>query len=237
VHADRAEPRDNAPGVAPPSDTAEVEPEIVDIYDERGGHIGTAERRQVHRNGAWHRCFHCIIVAHRGHGLEVTLQRRSRAHQEYPGLVDVSVAGHLQAGEAVVQGSRREILEELGTEVAAEQLESIGEYSLVFEQDALFSRELTDVLLLVDERQPRDYVIDPLEVASLVSIGLVDATELWSGLRHSVLAVEWESDHGHEINLEISEFVNDVPEYWPWLAAVLARRFGFDDYHQAQTDL
>jgi isopentenyldiphosphate isomerase len=225
---DPMERHDDGAGVAPPTDTAHVEPEIVDTYDEGGKPIGTAERRQVHQNGTWHRCFHCIVVARRGSGLEVTLQRRGRALDEYPGLIDVSVAGHLQAGETVGEGSRREILEELGINVEADQLEALGEYSLVVQQGALFSRELTDVLLLADDRRPAEFVIDPLEVTSLVSIGLVDASQLWSGLRDTVTAVEWEPDGERDVTLGIAEFVNDVPDYWPWLAAALARRFAFE---------
>lgn len=59
-------------------------PEIVDIYDEDGTHTRTGERRATHRDGAWHRCFHCIIVARRRGRLELTLQRRGLTLDEYP---------------------------------------------------------------------------------------------------------------------------------------------------------
>ena len=205
---------------------SEFQPEIVDIYDENGTHIGTRERRATHRDGAWHRCFHCVIVARRRWGWELTLQRRGVALDEYAGLIDVSVAGHLLAGEAVEEGSRREIAEELGIDVSSDRIEPLGEYSLVIQKGGMFSRERTDVVLLPDDRHPSDFVLQPLEVASVVSMGLVDACELWSDIRPTIKALEWQSNVKRPIQLELTDFVHDVPEYWPWLAAALARRFG-----------
>jgi isopentenyldiphosphate isomerase len=208
--------------------TSETEPEIVDVYDENGAHIGTGERRAVHQTGAWHRCFHCIIVAHRDEGLELTLQRRGLGLDEYPGLIDVSVAGHLRAGEEVEDATEREIAEEFGIEVSSDRLESLGEYSLVVQKEAMYSREQTDVLLLSDGRTPSAFATDPFDVASVVSMGLMDACELWSGVRSSLKAVEWQSNVGRPILLELVDFVNDVPDYWPWLAAAVARHLSLD---------
>jgi isopentenyldiphosphate isomerase len=205
----------------------DTEPEIVDIYDEDGVHIGTDERRAVHRNGAWHHCFHCIIVAARPEGSELIFQRRGLALDEYPGLIDVSVAGHLVAGETVQQGTRREIAEELGIDVSPDRIEPLGEYSLVVQKSGMFSREWTDVFLLSEDRPASAFDLDPYEVASVVSMGLSDACELWSGMRPTVTGIEWQSNAGRPIRLQLTDFVNDVPDYWPWLATALARRLPF----------
>ncbi|MFR3313045.1 MAG: hypothetical protein ACLTT2_02255 [Alphaproteobacteria bacterium] len=36
--------------------------ELIDIYDENMNHLGTAMKSQAHREGLWHRVFHCWIV-------------------------------------------------------------------------------------------------------------------------------------------------------------------------------
>lgn len=36
--------------------------EILDIFDAQMKHIGTAERKEVHTKGFWHKTFHCWIV-------------------------------------------------------------------------------------------------------------------------------------------------------------------------------
>jgi hypothetical protein len=92
----------------------------------------------------------------------------------------------------------------------------------------MFSRERTDVLLLCDDRAPYDFILDPFEVASVVSMALFDACELWSDVRPTINAVEWPSNVKRPIQLELTDFVSDVPDYWPWLAATLARRFTYN---------
>ena len=36
--------------------------EILDIYDAKMNHIGTANREEAHKLGYWHQTFHCWIV-------------------------------------------------------------------------------------------------------------------------------------------------------------------------------
>ena len=83
--------------------------EILDVFDERGRHLGTKRRADVHRDGDWHLAFHLWVVAPAG----VLLQRRARGKSSWPGFLDASAAGHLLAGEAIRDGLR-EADEELG---------------------------------------------------------------------------------------------------------------------------
>ena len=50
------------------------------------------------------------------------LQRRAEDKATDPGVWDVSVAGHVGAGESPLEGAVREIREEIGLEVSADQL-------------------------------------------------------------------------------------------------------------------
>ncbi|CAM4408405.1 NUDIX hydrolase [Paenibacillus tarimensis] len=50
--------------------------ERFDIYDEQLNWIGQASRDEVHRQGYWHKTFHCWLVKHREGKLHVVFQKR-----------------------------------------------------------------------------------------------------------------------------------------------------------------
>ncbi|KAL3794495.1 hypothetical protein HJC23_013968 [Cyclotella cryptica] len=79
----------------------------------------TNTRRQIHRQGDWHRSVQVWIAQRVSHGannstIRVLLQRRSRYKDTHPNLLDVSCAGHVDAGENIIDCAYRELREELG---------------------------------------------------------------------------------------------------------------------------
>lgn len=56
-------------------------------------------------------------------GLELLWQRRSDSISRFPGYYDISAGGHVNLGESVVEGAIRETREEIGAEIAPEDLE------------------------------------------------------------------------------------------------------------------
>jgi 8-oxo-dGTP pyrophosphatase MutT (NUDIX family) len=207
-------------------DVASPETELVDTYDDDGAWAGTSDRRLAHRNGAWHQCLHCVVIARQNGRTMLVLQRRGFGLEEYPGQIDVSVAGHLRAGESLADAAVREIREELGIDVIFASLEPLGEYPLVIQTAGLFLRERTAVFALRDDRPASAYPFDPVEVASLVRLDLSDAVDVWAGMRENVPAVEQMSDWSGDRYVAIRDFVNDVPDYWRWLGRSLVKRFG-----------
>jgi 8-oxo-dGTP pyrophosphatase MutT (NUDIX family) len=190
---------------------------------ERGS--AARDRRAVHRQGDWHRCFHCVIVSGNGGERRLTLQRRGLDLEEYPGQIDVTVAGHLRAGEKLEDAATREIAEELGVEVSFDSMRAIGTYPLVVRTPQLWVRESTDVFVLRDERSVEAYRYDSTEVASLVSVRLLDGCALWLRERSEVVVSEYTDRGSAELSVRRSDFVNDVPDYWSWLAGLLTDRF------------
>ncbi len=97
--------------------------ELLDIWDEEGRPTGrTALKSEVHRQGWYHPTVHIWFYTATG---QVLLQLRAAGKDTYPGLWDVSVAGHLGAGESPVNGALREIREEIGLEVESRELEPV----------------------------------------------------------------------------------------------------------------
>jgi isopentenyldiphosphate isomerase len=92
--------------------------EQVDVLTPSGAQSGVAkDKREVHRNGEWHAAAHLWIITPAG---EILLQRRSASKENYPSLWDVSVAGHVSAGEDPSTAALRECEEEIGLSLSSE---------------------------------------------------------------------------------------------------------------------
>jgi isopentenyldiphosphate isomerase len=144
-----------------------MDDEILDVFDERGWHVGTKRRGDVHRDGDWHLAFHLWVVTPAG----VLFQRRARGKSSWPGYLDASAAGHLIAGEAIRDGIR-EADEELGTAYAFEDLEPLGIHRVVdTERSGVVNRELQHVFAVRDDRPLAQWTgFDRVEVDGLVLV-------------------------------------------------------------------
>ena len=142
--------------------------EILDVFDEHGGHLGTKRRADVHRDGDWHLAFHLWVVAPAG----VLLQRRAHDKSSWPGFLDASAAGHLLAGESIRDGLR-EADEELGVAYVFDDLAQLGVHRVAeTERSGTVNRELQHVFAIRDDRPLtawRDF--DRVELDGLVLIG------------------------------------------------------------------
>ena len=112
------------------------EMELFDLLDEDGRPNGIVqERGVVHREGSLHGTVHIWVVRMTEGGIEVLLQKRSADKDSNPGCLDISSAGHIQAGAGVMESALRELQEELGIEAAPEDLEFIGTHRAGYEKE------------------------------------------------------------------------------------------------------
>lgn len=74
------------------------------------------ERGSVHMDGDWHRSVQVWIVQRdpQSNSVRVLLQRRSPYKDTHPNLLDVSCAGHVNAGDDELETTMRELEEEVG---------------------------------------------------------------------------------------------------------------------------
>jgi len=97
--------------------------ELIDIYNENNKPLSLSKMKsEAHKKGLWHRAAHIWIYNHKG---EILLQLRSQEKDLYPNKWDVSVAGHVSAGEEPITSAIREIKEEIGLSVEAKDLDFI----------------------------------------------------------------------------------------------------------------
>ncbi|WP_179020238.1 NUDIX hydrolase [Winogradskyella forsetii] len=98
--------------------------EIIDIVDKHGKPTGkTALKSEAHTKGWYHNTIHLWLFTSKG---EILLQQRSHKKAIYPLLWDVSVAGHIDAGETFINAALRETEEEIGLKLKPNRLQHIG---------------------------------------------------------------------------------------------------------------
>ena len=94
--------------------------EFIDIISKDGTPTGKkALKHVVHQKGYYHNTAHVWFYQNSGH---VILAQRSATKLIYPLLWDVSVAGHVDAGESIECAAIREINEELGISISVDSL-------------------------------------------------------------------------------------------------------------------
>lgn len=152
--------------------------ELLDLLDAEGVPTGAAKpRAEVHRDGDWHRAFHLWVMHPDGY---VLLQRRSRAKDLAPGRVDVSVGGHLRAGETWLD-ALREAEEEIGLTVRPGAVDFL--HTLRSERrypDGRVDREFQDVYAtVVRDHALSDYAPACAEVTVLYELPIDRALALY----------------------------------------------------------
>jgi isopentenyldiphosphate isomerase len=154
-------------------------PEQIDIYDANLNHVGVMDRIQAHMQGEWHRTFHCWVVSSQEGG-QLLIQKRSDNMRNYPGLLDVSAAGHLEAGEPILAGLR-EVTEELGIDVDPKRLHYLGERVEVADQtNGQRNREYQSIYLYRCDLPLSEYSPQVDEVAGLVWLPVADGLKLFA---------------------------------------------------------
>ena len=121
--------------------------EYLDVLDDKGNPTGAQKTMaEIHRDGDWHRAAHVWIVNFEG---ELLLQKRPATADTHPGEWDVSSAGHTLAGENQSTSAIRETKEELGIDIAEEELEYLFTVveQKILKKGTYISNEFNDVYL------------------------------------------------------------------------------------------
>jgi isopentenyl-diphosphate Delta-isomerase len=152
--------------------------ELIDILTYDGAPTGRVKPKpDVHRDGDWHRAVHLWIVTP---DRRVLLQRRADHKESWPGLWDVSVAGHIGAGESPVEAAVREAREELGLHVAGLEHLATLRFQAVLNGGAYIENELHELYLVCMEVDLGALTLDPAEVAeaALLTVDELERCEL-----------------------------------------------------------
>ena len=98
--------------------------EHIDIINKDGSSTGQSDLKSIiHKRGYYHNTAHVWFYTKEGC---ILLAQRAASKTIYPLLWDVSVAGHVDAGEDIIHAAIRETQEEIGLLVTDSDLEKIG---------------------------------------------------------------------------------------------------------------
>ncbi len=89
--------------------------ELIDVLDVNGIKTGEVlSREDVHKRGLWHRI---IVVAIIDGQNKILMQQRSANKDKNPNMWDISVTGHISAGQDSLSAAYREINEEVSVDL------------------------------------------------------------------------------------------------------------------------
>jgi isopentenyl-diphosphate delta-isomerase len=160
--------------------------ELLDIIDQLGNRLGySLPRDEVHKTGLWHRTVHIWALNSRN---ELLLQKRAMTKETFPGLWDISVAGHVTAGDNSGKAACRELLEELGIRASEKELTYLFTITGRYEDRVrpFIDHELTDVYILrkdipLDKKTMRSAEVDDVRYFGIneLKLALAKSSELF----------------------------------------------------------
>lgn len=153
--------------------------EFIDVLDENGLFTGDIKtRKEIHEKGLWHRA---IIVAIVNEKNQVLLQKRASTKEKNPNMWDISVAGHISAGQDSLSAAAREINEEVCVMLGYKTEIKDFRYMYSFRKEQVFKedfieRQFYDLFIL------REYGLDDrtinFQVDEVQEVKFIDLIDL-----------------------------------------------------------
>jgi len=153
--------------------------EQVDILDEHGKPTGeSCLKSEAHRKGLLHPTVHIWLYTSDG---RVLIQQRGKNKTTHPLLWDVSVAGHVGAGEKIVTAAIREVQEEVGLTISESDMEPLGTFKAIHKiSEDFIDAELHHIFLCKLDVQLHQLTKEESEVEDLALVPLFKfAEETW----------------------------------------------------------
>lgn len=181
--------------------------EYIDIVDAQGLPTGKkALKSEAHKNGWYHNTIHVWFYTKKG---EILLQQRSHKKAICPLLWDVSVAGHIDAGESMESAAIRETREEIGLEIHPNDLTKIAIYC---HEASYFNGTIKDNefhhIYIAELKVPlTELVPQPSEVEALKLVTIDTFKELAANSSKNMHFVESNIDYYYFVASEIQNQV------------------------------
>lgn len=163
--------------------------DLIDIFNDNYEYIGTADKRNVHEKGLWHRVFTCIILNSEKSTVYLQRKKQDQYSFERPNYLDISVGGHYKAGEELKDGIR-EVFEETGigmNEVSYEQLIPIGiRQTAATISHNYIANEFQHIYLFDYQGLPEHLVKENDETSGFVELKIDDVIDI---LTHTIRSI------------------------------------------------
>lgn len=145
--------------------------ELIDILNVNGKPSGeTCMKSVAHKNGLFHASVHIWIFDNQKN---ILIQKRKEDKDTFPNYWDISVAGHISAGEQPLTSAIREIEEEVGLTVTKNQLVFIDTFrKKIKHSEVLIDNELHYIYMCKLNFELNNLKIQKEEVAAIDKISL-----------------------------------------------------------------
>jgi isopentenyl-diphosphate delta-isomerase len=155
--------------------------EIFDIFNELNEKIGTAKRKDVHREGYYHRSVHVFIINSKK---QILMQKRVAHKDIAPNAWDLSVAEHLKPGETFRDAAVRGLQEEMNICLPPDKFVRIREamlYKYTYSSKNIKDFEFNECWKV---HYDGPFKIDPEEVAEAKWVTLDELMQLFETTRN-----------------------------------------------------
>ena len=147
--------------------------EFIEIFDENNNPTGIIkEKKKAHQDGDYHRAVHVWIINNKN---EILLQRRSEKKENNPNCLDTSCAGHIMAGETILQGAIRELKEELNVDACENEFIYI---TTIRRSKKTQNKEFWYIYLLKCNKTIEEYIFNDKEVSEVKYINYKKLEEM-----------------------------------------------------------
>lgn len=145
--------------------------ELLDIYTCQGIHIGIKSRKECHSENInfYHKPAWSWIYNNKG---ELLVQKRSKQKKNFPCLWDMPCAGHVSAGESIIQGLIREVKEEIGIDIKENDCKFVFEYLMES------AKEIGQVYFIKIDKKEDEFILQEEEVELVKWVSFKDFKEL-----------------------------------------------------------
>lgn len=144
--------------------------EYIDIVTENGNLTGRKTlKSEIHAKGYYHNTAHVWLYTKEG---TILLAQRAASKSICPLLWDVSVAGHVDAGELIVHAAIREVKEEIGLTLAVNDLQKIGvfkclqSYASGIKDNEFHHTYIAELKATLSELIPQEEEVEALKLVS-----------------------------------------------------------------------
>ena len=186
--------------------------EMLSIYDDKLNELGVKLRSEIHSKGLIHQVVHCWVVSNMDNQKWIYFQQRSYDKKDFPGLYDISAAGHLSIGEDADTAVKRETQEEIGIIIEPENLKFIGTFKEKMHLDNFYNNEICEVYFYFIEN-PK-FNLGP-EVEKMVKVTLGEFKKLILNDSKKIEALSIDGKYKFAINKD--EFCAHEKEYLKYL--------------------
>ena len=125
--------------------------EYVDILDEVTGVVigETISKKEAHKSGVWHGSVHIWIISE--DKKRILLQKSCADKDLFPNMWDISVGGHISAGEDSLISAKRELSEELGLNPEEFDFLYVDRIKEKFEYEDILSNEFVTIYKIISD--------------------------------------------------------------------------------------